>query len=58
MSFENKIMRLIAGVKTRQDMRKLFKYFEDNNIELPDTSVRTALNKMYLLPEDNSNGST
>lgn len=58
MSFENKIMRLIAGVTTRQEMRKLFMYFKDNKIRLPEECVRTALNKMYMLPEDTSDATT
>ncbi len=53
MSFENKIMRLIAGVTTRKDILKLLKYFKDNNIDVPEQYLRTAMNKYSLLPKDN-----
>ena len=53
MSFENKIMRLIAGVTTRKDILKLLKYFKDNNIDVPEQYLRTAMNKYFLLPNDN-----
>ena len=52
MPFENKFMRLIAGVNTRKGILKLLKYFKDNNIEVPEQYVRTAMNKFSLLPKN------
>jgi hypothetical protein len=53
MPFENKFMRLIAAVNTRKDIIKLLKYFKDNNIDIPEQYLRTAMNKYSLLPNDN-----
>lgn len=58
MPFENKIMKLITGVKTRKEMSKLFKYFKDNNIDVPKEYVRTAMNKWSILPEDGDDTTT
>ncbi len=52
MAFENKILRLIAGVDTRDKMASLLKYFKDNDIKLNPQQLRTALNKLSLLPKD------
>lgn len=52
MAYENKILRLIAGVKTRKEMETLFQYFKDHEIELSEAYLRTALNKFYMLPEE------
>lgn len=58
MAFENKILRLIAGVDTRAKMASLFKYFKDNDIKLNQQQLRTALNKLSLLPKDENDTST
>lgn len=58
MPFQNKIMKLITGVKTRKEMSALFKYFKENNIEISDEYVRTAMNKWSILPEDGDDTTT
>lgn len=58
MAFENKILRLIAGVDTRDKMYALFKYFKDNDIKLNPQQLRTALNRLSMLDEGGDDTST
>lgn len=61
MTYENKFFRLLAKVKSRKQMDALLDYFKENNIQLREEQVRTALNKYYMLPEeedDSSNSSS
>ena len=58
MAFENKILRLIAGVDTRDKMHALFKYFKDNDIKLNPQQLRTALNRLSMLDEGSDDTST
>lgn len=51
-------MRLIAGVNTRKEILKLLKYFKDNDIDIPEQYLRTAMNKFSLLPKDDDDTTT
>ena len=58
MPFENKILRLIAGVNTRKKMRALLEYFKEHNVKLNDQQLRTALNKFSILPKEDDDATT
>lgn len=52
MAYENKVLRLIAGVKSRKQMEHLLKYFKEKEINVPREYISTALNKYYMLPDE------
>jgi hypothetical protein len=52
MTYENKILKLLTGVKTKQQMKLLLQYFKDNNIDIGDGYFRTALNIYSTLPDE------
>lgn len=52
MAFENKILRIIAGITTRKKMAAFFKYLKNKDIKLTDQQKRSALNKLSMLPDD------
>jgi hypothetical protein len=57
MAYENKILRLLAGVKTKEQMDLLFKYFKEKNIDIGEEYVRTALNIYMTLPKSSEESS-
>jgi hypothetical protein len=54
MTYENKILKLIAGTNTRKEIQRLFEYFDTHNIDVPKEYISTAFNKYYILPDDGS----
>jgi hypothetical protein len=52
MDDRTKIMKLIAGVKTKKQMEALWKYFRDNDIDIGEDLARTAINQWSMLPSD------
>jgi hypothetical protein len=54
MPRENKILKLIAGVNTKKEVKSLFSYFKENEIEIPREYISTLLNKYYMLPDEDS----
>jgi hypothetical protein len=50
----DKLLKLIAGVKTRKHIELLIKYFKEKKIDVPDDYRRTLMNKYYMLPKEKS----
>lgn len=51
MAYKDKVLRLLVGVKTKQQMKLLWEYFNEKNIDIGEDHFRTSLYIYSRLPD-------